>query len=118
MKTHSIRTENVLKSQLTNFFFVSDYPMNEETFSKLKATTSTQPQRVMISSTPKVLLSSNVDTLANSLISQITAPVNVPTAAGSTTNTTVVATNGQLETNNKVNGGHAGALILNYFIVF
>ena len=92
--------------------------MNEETFSKLKATTSTQPQRVMISSTPKVLLSSNVDTLANSLISQITAPVNVPTAAGSTTNTTVVATNGQLETNNKVNGGHAGALVFNCFIVF
>ena len=69
-----------------------DYPMNEEAFSKLKTTTSTlvvkppsqQPQQVMIS-TPKVLMSSSVDTLANSLISQITAPVNVPAASGSTT---------------------------------
>ena len=93
--------------------------MNEETFSKLKTTTSTlvvkppsssqqqqqQPQQVMITSTPKVLVSSNVDTLANSLISQITAPVNVPTAAGSTN---TVATNGQLETN-KANGGGSAA---------
>ena len=74
-----------------------DYPMNEEAFSKLKTTTSTlvvkspsmsstqqQPQQVMITTTPKVLMSSSVDTLANSLISQITAPVNVPGTSAST----------------------------------
>lgn len=71
-----------------------DYPMSEEAYSKLKTannssqhatvvvkpttSTTTQPQAANTTpQQPKILLSTSVDTLANSLISQITTPVNV-----------------------------------------
>ena len=70
-----------------------DYPMSEDAYSKLKSNNSGSSNAVGTggsssssnSSTivvkpqqqPKILMSTSVDTLANSLISQITTPVNV-----------------------------------------
>jgi hypothetical protein len=62
-----------------------DYPMTEDSLSKLKTASGNSlivkqhqaTPTVMISTLPKVLMSTSVDTLANSLISQITTPVNV-----------------------------------------
>ena len=72
-----------------------DYPMSEDTYSKLKHTANntsnntvvvkqsvggqTGSGTVTVSQPPKILMSTSVDTLANSLISQITTPVNVAT---------------------------------------
>ena len=78
-----------------------DYPMSEDTYSKLKHTAnSTSNNTVVVKqsvggsvsvSQPKILMSTSVDTLANSLISQITTPVNVatpstPSSANASTN--------------------------------
>ena len=62
-----------------------DYPMSEEAYSKLKNATisnsthsTTSGNTVVVKQQPKILMSAtSVDTLANSLISQITTPVNV-----------------------------------------
>ena len=72
-----------------------DYPMSEDTYSKLKHTANNTSNNtvvvkqsvggqtgggtVTVSQPPKILMSTSVDTLANSLISQITTPVNVAT---------------------------------------
>ena len=80
-----------------------DYPMSEDAYSKLKPTAnsaSSTGNTVVVKqsavSQPKILLSTSVDTLANSLISQITTPVNVATpvnVVGATVNTVAAATN-------------------------
>ena len=70
--------------------------MSEDTYSKLKHTANNTSNNtvvvkqsmggqtggggtVTVSQPPKILMSTSVDTLANSLISQITTPVNVAT---------------------------------------
>ena len=75
--------------------------IDEEAYSKLKPTAnsaSSTANTVVVKqsavSQPKILLSTSVDTLANSLISQITTPVNVATpvnVVGATVNTAVAA---------------------------
>ena len=54
-----------------------DYPMSEDAYSKLKNSNSQATVVVKQQPQQKILMSSSVDTLANSLISQITTPVNV-----------------------------------------
>ena len=77
-----------------------DYPMSEDAYSKLKPTANSASTVVVkqsaVSQQPKILLSTSVDTLANSLISQITTPVNVATpvtVVGNTTATVAAVTN-------------------------
>ena len=73
-----------------------DYPMSEDAYSKLKnsnnagtvasasASASSSSSSIVVKSQPqpKILMSTSVDTLANSLISQITTPVNVNSQNG------------------------------------
>ena len=72
-----------------------DYPMSEDTYSKLKHNANSTSNNTVvvkqsaISAQPKILMSTSVDSLANSLISQITTPVNVSTPSSAATSTAI-----------------------------